>query len=277
MSNDATHGESRIDDISTDGAMPNFEAWKKLYDLARTLEAELEQEKDIRTTREIILGMVAEGLRVAPEPHQTFDERLLEASCSTASETGERAAALLEAAAIARESYPKDSDYDVKMKIAAGSIAGTLERMAEASPSATAAPIAVEDGHGGVSIPVKQRHDKHGEAHCLAVDALTYESGALTTEERKKLARAYLDLEERLSATRRKNQGGMMPNPCNCPRYSWPHRRGSGSCIWNPVNDEMKCRDCGRVCKVIYSEHKYPMSACCGGEMVVNGTLVEAG
>lgn len=37
---------------------------------------------------------------------------------------------LLKAAEIARESYPQNSEYDVLMKIAAGSIAGTLERMA---------------------------------------------------------------------------------------------------------------------------------------------------
>lgn len=82
MSHSATLDEaSRIDAISKDGAMPNFEAWGKLYDLARTLEAELEQERDIRSTREIMLTLVADGLGIDHEPHQTFDERLLEASC----------------------------------------------------------------------------------------------------------------------------------------------------------------------------------------------------
>lgn len=47
-----------------------------------TLRAELEQERDIRATREIILSLVADGLGVEHEPHQTFDERLLEASCA---------------------------------------------------------------------------------------------------------------------------------------------------------------------------------------------------
>lgn len=41
-----------------------------------------------------------------------------------------RGALLREAAQIARDSYPKHSDYDERMKIAAHSIAGTLERMA---------------------------------------------------------------------------------------------------------------------------------------------------
>jgi hypothetical protein len=72
--------ESRIDAISDDGSMPNYESWKRLYDLARTLETELEQERDIRSTREITLSLVADGLGVEHEPHQTFDERLLEAS-----------------------------------------------------------------------------------------------------------------------------------------------------------------------------------------------------
>lgn len=55
---------------------------------------------------------------------------------SSSEYVGERAAVLREAAKIARDSYPKESEYDVLMKIAAGSIAGTLERMADAvSPS----------------------------------------------------------------------------------------------------------------------------------------------
>ena len=63
--------------------------------------------------------------------------------------------------------------------------------------------------------------------------------------------------------------------PCLCPRYPWPHRKGGGSCIWNPVNDEAKCLDCGNASKVIYArDNDYaPMSACCGAEVVQNGTL----
>lgn len=56
-------------------------------------------------------------------------------------ETEIRAKVLLEAAKIARESYPKESDYDPRFKIAAHSIAGTLERMATA-------PDAAKEGEG---------------------------------------------------------------------------------------------------------------------------------
>lgn len=56
-------------------------------EFCRQLERELEQERDIRSTREITLSLVADGLGVEHEPHQTFDERLLEASCTPRSET----------------------------------------------------------------------------------------------------------------------------------------------------------------------------------------------
>lgn len=45
-----------------------------------------------------------------------------------------RADVLREAAKISRESYPLESEFDVRMKIAAHSIAGTLERMADRKP-----------------------------------------------------------------------------------------------------------------------------------------------
>lgn len=47
---------------------------------------------------------------------------------------------LLEAAKIARESFPKESDYDSRFKIAAHSIAGTLERIAAAQPDTVCVP-----------------------------------------------------------------------------------------------------------------------------------------
>lgn len=45
---------------------------------------------------------------------------------------------MLKAAGICRASYPKESDYDPRFKIAAHSIAGTLERIAN-SPAAISA------------------------------------------------------------------------------------------------------------------------------------------
>lgn len=45
------------------------------------LRAQLEQERDIRSDLEVVLSLVADGLKVSHEPHQTFTERLLEASC----------------------------------------------------------------------------------------------------------------------------------------------------------------------------------------------------
>lgn len=60
---------------------------------------------------------------------------------SANSYTAKDAETLRAAAKIARESYPKESDYDPRFKIAAHSIAGTLERMAD-SLDATPRPVA---------------------------------------------------------------------------------------------------------------------------------------
>lgn len=60
-------------------------------------------------------------------------------------------------------------------------------------------------------------NDKRSEAHRLAMDALTYESGALTTEERKTLARAYLDLERRLALSHVAPLGGMVGKDMDAP------------------------------------------------------------
>ena len=38
---------------------------------------QLKQERDIRETRECLLGLIAVALGVSTDPHQTFDERLL--------------------------------------------------------------------------------------------------------------------------------------------------------------------------------------------------------
>ena len=42
----------------------------------------LEQQRDMLVGHESIISLIADGLGVAHEPHQTFDERLLEASCA---------------------------------------------------------------------------------------------------------------------------------------------------------------------------------------------------
>ena len=40
-----------------------------------------------------------------------------------------------------------------------------------------------------------------------------------------------------------------MTKPCHCPSYSWPHRKGGGSCIWSRHRDEPLCEECGKPCK----------------------------
>ena len=47
---------------------------------AEELQKELIQEREIRESREDVITMIAENLKVEQEPHQTFFERLIEAS-----------------------------------------------------------------------------------------------------------------------------------------------------------------------------------------------------
>jgi len=75
--------------------------------------------------------------------------------------------------------------------------------------------------------------------------------------------------------------------PCNCPRYTWPHRKGGGSCIWNPNSDEEKCLACGQACagqlkkhwpedtfaEKVYASNTWIESDCCGAGVVQSGTL----
>ena len=42
--------------------------------------SELEQEHEIRESREDVITMIAENLKIEHEPHQTFFERLIEAT-----------------------------------------------------------------------------------------------------------------------------------------------------------------------------------------------------
>jgi hypothetical protein len=44
------------------------------------LDGKLIQERDIRTTREVLISLIAQALGVEHEPHQTFFERVLEAA-----------------------------------------------------------------------------------------------------------------------------------------------------------------------------------------------------
>lgn len=49
-------------------------------ELCDHIEAELQQERDIRADREAVLQDIAESLDIAPEPHQTYWERLMQAA-----------------------------------------------------------------------------------------------------------------------------------------------------------------------------------------------------
>ena len=73
--------------------------------------------------------------------------------------------------------------------------------------------------------------------------------------------------------------------PCHCVRYGWPHRKGSGKCIWNPTRNEPTCRECGLACKYT-TVHLEPhedssnyqrdavISDCCEAEVILGGILL---
>src|SRR3990167_408934 len=72
---------------------------------------------------------------------------------------------------------------------------------------------------------------------------------------------------------------------CRCPSYSWPHRRGGGACIWNPVHEELLCRECGQPCfkrfltRVLAEDEAAPeavCSHCCGAPIVLRGRELRA-
>lgn len=78
----ATAPSAELEHTPRTDAVTFRRSYGALENLARQLERELAQERDIRSTREITLGLLAESLGVAPEPHQSFDERLLGAASS---------------------------------------------------------------------------------------------------------------------------------------------------------------------------------------------------
>jgi hypothetical protein len=69
---------------------------------------------------------------------------------------------------------------------------------------------------------------------------------------------------------------------CHCPAYAWPHRRGSGQCIWSPRHSEAHCTECGQPCNVLVgkldahevspgSPRTYACSSCCSAPAVREG------
>jgi len=71
---------------------------------------------------------------------------------------------------------------------------------------------------------------------------------------------------------------------CNCPAYSWPHRRTGGKCIWNPQHSEDFCEECGQKCRGqsvrLEPEERGPlvperalMSDCCGSAVIRGGQI----
>lgn len=77
---------------------------------------------------------------------------------------------------------------------------------------------------------------------------------------------------------------------CHCPAYSWPHRRKSGKCIWNPSHADPRCEECGQPCEYLVVRldpaERSPnaisvsldacVSHCCNSAVVLGGAYLAA-
>ena len=62
---------------------------------------------------------------------------------------------------------------------------------------------------------------------------------------------------------------------CNCPAYSYPHRKGSGGCVWNKFHRTPRCHMCGHDC-AIKNLDGAAVSECCNGIVIRKGEEVES-